>query len=82
MNPIHIPVGTSVQVTLKTLEIIKNGNRSIHAFPCDSFVSKISCYIGRPAKVERQFLPGYEVNIQFDDGQIFQVKDHWVEIIR
>lgn len=78
-NPIHRPVGTRVLLTLKSFGNVLNGNRSIHAFPCDSFVNALRPYVGQYATVTHDFSPSYERNITFDDGKIFQVKDNWVE---
>lgn len=72
--------GDRVKISVESFQNIKNGNRSIHAFPCDSFVK--SCFAlmvdGVSGIVARRFLPGYEVNVQFDNGVILQMKDHWI----
>lgn len=76
--PVHHPVGTIVTITKETFQHIWNGNRSILCHPSDSFVEKCRNLIGKRGEVTRQFLPGYEINVTFENGEILHMKDHWV----
>lgn len=81
-GPTHHELGTKVVITDDALQNIVNGNRSIHAIPSDSYVAKARELHRRRlvGEVTRQFLPGYEVNVTFSDGQTLQMKDHWFEV--
>lgn len=77
--PTRYSLGQTVMVTKESFQNVVNGNRSIYAHPCCSFVEKLRHYIGQSGKVTMTFLPGYDVNVTFDDGKTFQLTDHWVE---
>jgi hypothetical protein len=82
-GPVRRALGTKVMITDKTLEHIENANRSIHAFPSESWVAKAreihaAKLVG---EVSRLFPPGYEVNVTFSDGTILQMKDYWIETV-
>ena len=74
-------VGDRVKITRKSFQNIENGNRSIHAFPCDSFVAaaKQLMEFDIEGVVSMKFPPGYEVNVNFQNGVVLQLKDHWIE---
>ena len=80
MNPKRYNVGDVVMITAKNLQTIRNSNRSIHAYPSDSFVEIASNLANNhiAGRVSETFLPGYEVNVTFVNGQILQMKDHWI----
>lgn len=83
-GPITIwDINDRVRISKETWLNIRNGNRSIHAYPCDSFVNLCYRLMKDEVKgtVTRKFPPGYEVNVTFDDGTILQVKDHWIESV-
>jgi len=74
-------VNDRVVITETSWLNIRNGNRSIHCYPCDSYVTTAYRLMTNQTSgtVTRKFPPGYEVNVTFDDGTILQVKDHWIE---
>ncbi len=74
-------VGDRVKISPQSLQIIENANRSIKAYPSDSYVKKARYLSAFEVEgvVERRFAPGYEVNVEFDNGVILQVKDNWIE---
>lgn len=76
-------INNRVRITKKSWENIKNGNRSIHCYPSDSFVSITYVLMKNEIRgnVSKKFTPGYEVNVTFDNGIILQVKDHWIESV-
>lgn len=80
-GPVHRDLGTKVLITDESLQNIVNGNRGIHANPSDAFVEKARDIHakGLLGEVTRQFLPDYEVNVTFVDGQTLQMKDNWIE---
>ena len=77
-NPIRYSVGDQVTITPESLEIMKRGNRSIKALPCDSFVELASKYVGATGFVSHTFGPSYEVTVSFGN-QNFHMKDNWIE---
>jgi hypothetical protein len=74
-------VGDRAKITKRSWEFIRNGNRSILAFPDDQFVNMAYVLMTNetPGTVTERFDPGYEVNVTFDDGTILQMKDHWID---
>jgi hypothetical protein len=72
-------VGDRVTITAASLKNIENGNRSIHAHPCDSFVATARILVGTRGTVTHRFRPGYEMTVAFDNGTNMHMKDHWVE---
>ena len=78
-NPKYRAAGTKVQITKASFANIASGNRSIKVFPSSDFVNRINKYIGQVGIITLTFLPSYEVNVTFPDGQTFQVKDSWIE---
>ena len=83
MNPVSYSVGDKVTITKKSLDNVNTKNRctGVQWFT-DDFKQKLSAYVGRVATVTHRFLPGYEMTIEFQDGQAFHAKDNWVEIFR
>lgn len=79
--PTEYQIGDRVQISVESFQNIKNGNRSLLAFPADSYVR--ICFELMASRtlgtVECRWFPGYEVNVKFDNGQILQMKDHWIE---
>jgi hypothetical protein len=71
--------GAKVMITEKNLNQMKNGNKSIHNFPCDSFIKKAESVKGHVGTVTKRFMPGYEFNVEWKTGEVLQMKDHWVE---
>lgn len=74
-------VGDRIQITPKSLTVIKNCNRSCTVHPCDSFVQLAENNVGIPGTVTHRFRPGYEMTVRLDNGQGFHMKDNWVERI-
>ena len=74
-------VGERVKITKESWLNIRNGNRSIHCFPCDSYVNTAYGLMKNETEgtVSMKFPPGYEVNVTFDNGTILQVNDHWID---
>ena len=72
-------VNDRVTITAVSLTNIKNGNRSIHAYPCDSYVETARILVGIKGTVTHRFRPGYEMTVEFDNGSRLHMKDHWVE---
>lgn len=74
-------VGDRVVITSDSFRNIHDSGRSILAFPSDSYIAKAASIMlsGIQGTVSRTFPPGYEVNVEFDNGVILQVKDHWIE---
>jgi hypothetical protein len=74
-------IGDRVRISKESYQNITNANRSIHAYPSDSYVAiayglmKNEVY----GTVTMQFRPGYEVLVEFDNKQNLQVKDHWIQ---
>lgn len=81
MNPIYYELNSRVKLTEKSFQNILNGNKSIKAFPCDSYLNKIKKYINQEATVTHIFRPSYEITIRFNDGQHFHTKDDYIEKI-
>lgn len=83
MNPVRYSVGQQVIVTKQNWQTVRDSSRSIHAFPSDSFVNTVYGLMKNQTvgTVERLFLPGYEVNVKFNDDTILQMKDHWVSLL-
>lgn len=71
-------VGDKVMVSQESFKHIENGNRSLYHYPDDNYLKIARNCIGIFGVVERKFSPGYEVNVQFGNGTILQVKDHWI----
>lgn len=80
MNPTNYTVGQRIIITQKNFETIHNSNRSIHAHPSDSYVNIVHSLMNNnvAGTVARRFEPGFEFNVEFDNGQVLQMKDHWV----
>ena len=76
--PQHRKVNDKVTVTEQSFQNIVNGSKSIHAYPCSSFVEKIRKHIGKVGVITHTFLPGYEATVNFN-GESFHMKDHWIE---
>lgn len=74
-------VGDKVRITKESWLTIRNGNRSIHAYPSDDYVAKtyIMMIAGMTGIVTHRFPPGYEMTVTFENGQAFHMKDNWVE---
>ena len=81
MNITDWKIGDKVKITKESWLNIRNGNRSIHAYPCDSYVNTAYGLMKNetPGTVTMKFQPGYEVNVTFSDGTILQVKDHLIQ---
>lgn len=79
--PTDFNIGDKVKITPKSYGRICDGNRSILHFPNDKFVRIASSLINQEGTVTRRFRPGYEMNVTFPDGQILQMKDHWIEAV-
>ena len=77
MNITDWKIGDKVKITKESWLNIRNGNRSIYAYPCDSYVNIAYGLMKNetPGVVTMKFQPGYEVNVTFSDGTILQVKD-------
>jgi hypothetical protein len=80
MNPVRYAVGQRVEITKDNWQTIRNNSRSIHAYPDDNYVNIVYGLMknNTVGTVTRNFLPGYEFNVTFDNGQVLQMKDHWV----
>lgn len=78
-------VGDSVKITENSLQNIINGNRSIKAYPCDSYVATARLLLNRQGTVTHRFRPGYEMTVEFvsDTGvkTYLHMKDNWVDRI-
>lgn len=74
-------VGDKVRITKKTWRNIRDSNRSIKFYPSDSYVEIAKNLIGISGIVERKLSPGFEVNVEFENGQILQMNDNWIEKI-
>jgi len=71
--------GDLVHITENSFKTIENASKSVLVFPSASFVKLCKSLIGMEGIVTRRFLPGYEINVTFSNGQILQMKDNWVE---
>lgn len=80
MNPTNYLVGQRVKITKENWQIVHNSNRSIYAYPSDDFVNIVYQLMrdNIAGTVSHRCLPGYEVNVTFDNGQVLQMKDHWI----
>jgi hypothetical protein len=78
---IDYKVGDRVRITKESWLIIRNGNRSIHAYPSDSYVADTYHLMTHAVvgTVTHRFPPGYEMTVTFDNGVAFHMKDNWVE---
>lgn len=74
-------IGDRVRISKESYKNILNANRSIHAYPSDNYVATAYGLMKNEVlgTVTMQFKPGYEVNVEFDNKQILQVKDNWIE---
>lgn len=77
-------VGEKVKITPDSLKIIENGNRSILAYPCDSYVDTARTLVGMVGEVTHRFRPGYEMTVGFQSATgglvtYLHMKDNWVE---
>jgi hypothetical protein len=75
-------VGDRVVITEATLKVMWNGNRSIKAYPCGSYIQLAKANVGIPGTVTHRFRPGYEMTVELDNGQRFHMKDNYVERTR
>ncbi len=79
-NPISYNVGEKVKLTAKSLARINTSNRCTGVqYFSEEFKQKLSAYVGQLATVTHRFPPGYEMTIEFADGQAFHSKDNWIE---
>ena len=80
MNPVRYSVGQRVVITKDNWQTIRNCSRSIHAYPDDNYVNIVYGLMKKniAGTVTQNFLPGYESNVTFDNGQVLQMKDNWV----
>ena len=80
MNPTNYSVGHRVIITKENWQTIRNSNRSIHAYPNDNYVNIVYSLMNNnvAGTVARRFEPGFEFNVEFDNAQVLQMKDHWV----
>ena len=78
--PIHIPVGTKVAITEETLQTIINSSKSILVYPSQSFVDLCKSLVGVTGTVTRDFLPGYDINVTFNEKTL-HMKDTWVQVL-
>lgn len=77
-------IGDKVVITPETLKVIENGNRSILAYPSDSYVDTARCLVGTVGTVTQRFPPGYEMTVAFpsETGTVvtnLHMKDNYVE---
>jgi len=72
-------VGQKFKLTKSGLRTISDSCRSIHAYPSQNFVDKISDYVGQIGIASHTFPPGFDITLQFSDGQSFHAKTHWLE---
>jgi hypothetical protein len=77
--PISYSVGDKVTVSGQSLANVNTSNRctGVQWFT-DEFKEKLRGYVGKVATVTHRFPPGYEMTIEFQDGQAFHVKDNWI----
>lgn len=76
-------IGDRVKITKRTIKNIVNGNRSIKAYPCDSYVVqaiKLEAE-GVEGTITHRFPPGYEATVSFDNGLALHIKDNYVDLI-
>lgn len=84
MNPTNLvtnySVGQRIILTKDNWLTIRHSNRSIHAYPDDNYVNIVYQLMTNSVAgtVTKRFTPGYEFNVTFDNGQVLQMKDHWV----
>lgn len=73
-------VGQRVRISKESWLNIRNSNRSVHCYPCDSYVNIAYGLMKNETlgTVSMKFPPGYEVNVTFDNDTVLQVKDHWI----
>ena len=62
-------------------QAILNGNRSIHHYPCDSYLKKAQSYGDQVGTITRVFDDKHNGNLTMADGQIFHVKSNFVKPI-
>lgn len=74
-------IGERVKITKEAWLNIRNGNRSIYAYPNDSYVADTYILMTNETvgTVTHRFPPGYEMTVTFDNGKAFHMKDCWVE---
>ena len=75
----YYSIGDKVTLTPQSFRNIVDGNKSIHAFPCDAFVKRLRPHIGETGEVTMLFPPGYSYNCTFPNGDIFQFQGGWIE---
>lgn len=80
MNPTNYMVGQRIIITQKNFETVHNSNRSIHAYPSDNYVNIVHGLMAKKVAgtVANRFEPGFEFIVEFDNGQVLQMKDNWV----
>ncbi len=82
LEPVRYGVGDFVTLTHASFQNVWNASRNHCRGVCaisSEFVEKLRPYIGKNAVVTHTFPPGYEMTIQFIDGQSFHAKDSWVQ---
>lgn len=81
VSPIHFNANQRVRLTTASYQrAIDHSRSTLYAgYPSQEFLSKLKAYVGSLGTVTHTFPPGYEVTVQFPDGQSFHMKDSWVE---
>ncbi|OAD82909.1 hypothetical protein ATN89_17660 [Comamonas thiooxydans] len=85
-SPRNFQVGERITITEEDVRIMGNSNRSsAHpGFPSDDYIKRISRFVGKVGRVTHRFAPGYEMTIEFADGDesfFFHAKDSWVTYV-
>lgn len=81
VSPIRFYVNQRVRLTTASFDrAVAHSRSAVHAgYPSQEFLDKLKAYIGTRGKVTHTFPPGYDVTVEFHDGQCFHMKECWIE---
>lgn len=80
MNHTRYQIGDSILITKKNWQTVCNSNRSILAYPNDSFVNTVYGLMMNETVgiVTHTFLPSYEITVNFTNDVALHMKDNWI----
>ena len=81
--PMRYEVGDRVVITEATMEGMraKSRNRTGSGWIADHFIEKVEKLVGIEGTVTQTFPPGYQMVVEID-GQLFSMRDDFVEPVR
>lgn len=81
--PMRYEVGDRVVITEATMEGMraKSRNRTASGWIADQFIEKVEKLVDIEGKVTQTFPPGYQMVVEID-GQLFSMRDDFVEPVR